>query len=172
MDWTPEELQAIVDEHALVLFMKGTPDQAQCGFSNRAAQVLQALGEPFAAVNILTDPRAIPSVCTWSDFPTMPQVFVHGELIGGSDIALEMLNDGSLREMYDAKRVLKFGIQILKLNVHNRTSENFHRIDSPKAPSNASFRRVLFLSPSGCGFVGSTPCPRKIADFPFSFSMS
>ena len=94
MDWTPEELQAIVDEHALVLFMKGTPDQAQCGFSNRAAQVMQALGEPFAAVNILTDPRAIPSVCTWSDFPTMPQVFVHGELIGGSDIALEMLNDG------------------------------------------------------------------------------
>ena len=54
MDWTPEELQAIVDEHAL-LFMKGTPDQAQCGFSNRAAQVLQALGEPFPAVNILTD---------------------------------------------------------------------------------------------------------------------
>ena len=48
MDWTPEELQAIVDEHALVLFMKGTPDQAQCGFSNRAAQVMQALGEPFA----------------------------------------------------------------------------------------------------------------------------
>ena len=46
MDWTPEELQAIVDEHALVLFMKGTPNQAQCGFSNRAAQVLQTLGEP------------------------------------------------------------------------------------------------------------------------------
>ena len=102
MDWTPDELQAIVDEHALVLFMKGTPDQAQCGFSNRASQVMQALGEPFAAVNILSDPRAIPSVCTWSDFPTMPQIFVHGELIGGSDIALEMLNDGSLRERFDA----------------------------------------------------------------------
>ena len=102
MDWTPEELQAIVDEHPLVLFMKGEPGAAQCGFSNRAAQVLQSLGEPFASVNILTDPRAIPSVCAWSDFPTMPQVFVHGELIGGSDIALEMLNDGSLREMFDA----------------------------------------------------------------------
>ena len=81
MDWTPEELQAIVDEHPLVLFMKGEPGAAQCGFSNRAAQVLQSLGEPFASVNILTDPRAIPSVCAWSDFPTMPQVFVHGELI-------------------------------------------------------------------------------------------
>ncbi len=114
MDWTPEELQAIVDEHALVLFMKGTPDQAQCGFSNRAAQVMQALGEPFAAVNILTDPRAIPSVCTWSDFPTMPQVFVHGELIGGSDIALEMLNDGSLREMFDAGISQTFSSYIIK----------------------------------------------------------
>ena len=102
MDWTPEELQAIVDEHALVLFMKGTPDQPQCGFSNRAAQVMKSLAEPFAAVNILTDPRAIPSVCTWSDFPTMPQVYVHGELIGGSDIALEMMNDGSLKEMFEA----------------------------------------------------------------------
>ncbi|MGB1827172.1 MAG: monothiol glutaredoxin, Grx4 family, partial [Candidatus Poseidoniaceae archaeon] len=49
MDWTPEELQAIVDEHPLVLFMKGEPGAAQCGFSNRAAQVLQSLGEPFAS---------------------------------------------------------------------------------------------------------------------------
>jgi len=52
MDWTPEELQAIVDEHALVLFMKGSPEMAQCGFSNRAAQVLQSLGEPFASVDV------------------------------------------------------------------------------------------------------------------------
>ncbi len=104
MNWTPEELQAIVDEHALVLFMKGTPNEPQCGFSNRAAQAMQSFGEPFAAVNILTDPRAIPSVCAWSDFPTMPQVFVQGELIGGSDIVLEMLQDGSLQEMFDAGR--------------------------------------------------------------------
>lgn len=104
MNWTPEELQAIVDEHALVLFMKGTPNEPQCGFSNRAAQAMQSFGEPFAAVNILTDPRAIPSICAWSDFPTMPQVFVQGELIGGSDIVLEMLQDGSLQEMFDAGR--------------------------------------------------------------------
>jgi monothiol glutaredoxin len=104
VDWTPEELQSIVDEHALVLFMKGEPNAPQCGFSNRAAQVLQTLGEPFASLNILSDPRAIPSVCAWSDFPTMPQIFVNGELIGGSDIVLEMLEDGSLREMFDAGR--------------------------------------------------------------------
>jgi monothiol glutaredoxin len=104
MNWTNEELQAIVDEHALVLFMKGTPNQPQCGFSNRAAQVMQQFGEPFAAVDILSDQRAIPSVCAWSDFPTMPQIFVQGELIGGSDIVLEMLQDGSLQEMFDAGR--------------------------------------------------------------------
>ena len=104
MNWTPEELQAIVNEHSLVLFMKGTPNEPQCGFSNRAAQAMQSFGEPFAAVNILTDPRAIPSVCAWSDFPTMPQIYVQGELIGGSDIVLEMLQDGSLQEMFDAGR--------------------------------------------------------------------
>ena len=104
MDWTDAELQKIVDDHSIVLFMKGTPGEPQCGFSNRAAQVLQQLGEEFAAVNVLSDRRAIPSICTWSDFPTMPQVYIHGELIGGSDIALEMLQDGSLREMFDAGR--------------------------------------------------------------------
>ncbi len=103
-NWTPEELQAIVDEHAIVLFMKGEPGAPQCGFSNRAAQVLQAFGEPFASVDVLSDRRAIPSICAWSDFPTMPQIFVQGELIGGSDIVMEMYEDGSLREMFDAGR--------------------------------------------------------------------
>lgn len=104
MEWTGEEIQQIVNEHALVLFMKGTPSNAQCGFSNRAAQVLEAFGEPFASVNILSDPRAIPAVCEWSDFPTMPQIYVHGELIGGSDIVMDMYQDGSLKEMFDAGR--------------------------------------------------------------------
>jgi monothiol glutaredoxin len=104
MNWTPEELQSLVTDHPIVLFMKGSPNEPQCGFSNRAAQVLQQLGEEFASVDVLSDRLAIPSICAWSDFPTMPQIYVHGELIGGSDIALEMLQDGSLREMYDAGR--------------------------------------------------------------------
>ena len=104
MNWSPEELQSLVTDHPIVLFMKGSPNEPQCGFSNRAAQVLQQLGEEFASVNVLSDRLAIPSICAWSDFPTMPQIFVHGELIGGSDIALEMLQDGSLREMFDAGR--------------------------------------------------------------------
>ncbi|RPG73407.1 MAG: monothiol glutaredoxin, Grx4 family, partial [Euryarchaeota archaeon TMED141] len=77
-NWTPDELQAIVDEHALVLFMKGEPGAPQCGFSNRAAQALQAFGEPFASVNILSDRRAIPAVCGWAGFPPRPPIFFPG----------------------------------------------------------------------------------------------
>ena len=98
-NWTPDELEALVNEHRIVLFMKGTPDEPRCGFSNRAAMVLNQLGEPFASVNVRADNRAIPSVCTWADFPTMPQIYVHGELIGGSDIALEMFQSGELQQM-------------------------------------------------------------------------
>ena len=86
MDWTPEELQQIVDDHPIVLFMKGSPNEPRCGFSNRAAQVVSQFASEvetnFASVDVLSDRRAIPSVCAWSDFPTMPQVFIHGELIG------------------------------------------------------------------------------------------
>ena len=98
-NWTPDEIAEIVNNNRLVLFMKGTPEMPQCGFSNRAAQVLRALEQPVVSVIVLSDPRAIPSVCEWADFPTMPQVYVHGELIGGSDIALEMYESGELQEM-------------------------------------------------------------------------
>ncbi|MFQ3343918.1 MAG: Grx4 family monothiol glutaredoxin [Candidatus Poseidoniales archaeon] len=101
-NWTPEELQEIVDNNNIVLFMKGTPEEPRCGFSNRAASVLNELGQPFVSVNILTDPRAIPSVCAWADFPTMPQIYINGELIGGSDIALEMYESGELQQMISA----------------------------------------------------------------------
>ena len=98
-NWTPDEIAEIVNNNRLVLFMKGTPEMTQCGFSNRAAQVLKALEQPFVSVNVLSDPRAIPNVCEWADFPTMPQVYVHGELIGGSDFALDMYESGELQEM-------------------------------------------------------------------------
>jgi len=98
-NWTAEELQEIVDGNRLVLFMKGTPEQPQCGFSARAAMVYQQLEIPFVSVNILSDPRAIPAVCEWSDWPTMPQCYIDGELIGGSDIAFEMFESGELLEM-------------------------------------------------------------------------
>ncbi len=101
---TPErkaEIDALLAAHDLVLFMKGTPDAPQCGFSNRAAQVLTALGHPFHAVNIFEgDPmQNIQEMAEYAQFPTMPQVWVKGELIGGSDIALEMFENGELAEM-------------------------------------------------------------------------
>ena len=108
-NWTPSELQEIVDGNDLVIFMKGTPEQPQCGFSSRGAKIVSAFArevglEQFACVNVLSDSRARTALKEWSDFPTIPQVFVHGELIGGSDIVLEMFQDGSLLEMYEAGR--------------------------------------------------------------------
>ena len=84
--------------------MKGTPDQPQCGFSARGAQVISMLAnelgmETFASVNVLSDPRARSALKEWSDFPTIPQVFINGELIGGSDIALELYESGDLQNM-------------------------------------------------------------------------
>ena len=86
-NWTPEELQEIVENNQIVLFMKGTPEQPRCGFSNRAAMVLGQLEEKWASVNVLSDPRAIPSICAWSDFPTMPQIFINVDLRVGSIVA-------------------------------------------------------------------------------------
>ncbi len=102
---TPEQKQEwdeLIAQNDLVLFMKGTPEQPQCGFSARAAAVLQHLDKPFAHVNVFgtDDPmRTIQAVAEWAQFPTLPQVWVKGELIGGSDIALEMLESGELAEM-------------------------------------------------------------------------
>lgn len=101
---TPElkaEWDALIENNDIVLFMKGTPEQPQCGFSMRAAQALQQLGHPFHAVNMFAgDPyRNIPAIAEYAQFPTLPQVWVKGELIGGSDIAMEMLESGELAEM-------------------------------------------------------------------------
>ena len=95
-----------INNNDVCLFMKGTPDQPQCGFSNRGAQVVNMLTkelgiETFASVNVLSDPRARPALKEWSDFPTIPQIFINGELIGGSDIALEMFQSGELQSMFD-----------------------------------------------------------------------
>lgn len=104
---TPElrkELDALVRDNDLVLFMKGEPDAPECGFSMRAAQVYQATERPFKAVNVFAraDPMAfIHALAEWADWPTLPQCWVKGELIGGSDIALEMFESGELKKMLD-----------------------------------------------------------------------
>jgi monothiol glutaredoxin len=89
--------QAIAD-NPVILFMKGTPDAPACGFSARTAGALQALGSPFAAVDILPDPRIRQELSALSNWPTIPQLFVNGELIGGCDIVTEMYESGELAQ--------------------------------------------------------------------------
>jgi monothiol glutaredoxin len=87
-----------IDENEVILFMKGTPDQPRCGFSARTVAALQAVGTPFAAVDILPDPRIRQELSALSNWPTIPQLFVKGELVGGCDIVTEMYETGELAE--------------------------------------------------------------------------
>jgi monothiol glutaredoxin len=90
--------EAIAD-NPVILFMKGNPDRPACGFSARTVAALQALGAPFAAVDILPDPRIRQELSALSDWPTIPQLFVNGELVGGCDIVTEMYESGELAEV-------------------------------------------------------------------------
>ncbi len=96
--WTPEDIKKTVTDNKLLIFAKGTKEQPMCGFSHRAIQIMQSIGEPFEVVNIFEDPSIRPALVEFSGWPTTPQVFVGGELIGGSDIALEMYNSGELQK--------------------------------------------------------------------------
>jgi monothiol glutaredoxin len=87
-----------IAEHKVILFMKGTPEAPACGFSARTVAVLQSLETPFAAVDILPDPRIRQELSAISNWPTVPQLFVDGELIGGCDIVTEMYESGELAE--------------------------------------------------------------------------
>jgi monothiol glutaredoxin len=93
-----DAIQEAIDEHAVILFMKGTPEQPACGFSARTVAALQAMGTPFAAVDILPDPRIREELSAISNWPTIPQLFVGGDLIGGCDIVTEMFESGELAQ--------------------------------------------------------------------------
>jgi monothiol glutaredoxin len=89
-----------VTSHPVVLYMKGTPQFPQCGFSARAAQVLQACGvQDFLAVNVLMDPEIFENLKHYANWPTFPQLYVNGELIGGSDIMIEMYQKGEIQKL-------------------------------------------------------------------------
>ncbi len=87
-----------IEEHRVILFMKGTPEAPACGFSARTVAMLQALETPFAAVDVLPDPRIRQELSALSDWPTVPQLFVNGELVGGCDIVTEMYESGELAQ--------------------------------------------------------------------------
>jgi monothiol glutaredoxin len=98
-----DEIQKAIDENPVILFMKGTPEQPMCGFSARTVAILQSLGKPFAAVNVLPDPRIRQELSALSNWPTIPQLFVDGELIGGCDIVSEMYESGELQQALGAE---------------------------------------------------------------------
>ena len=94
-----EFIQQAIDENEVMLFMKGTPDQPACGFSMRSSAALNALGVRYAALDILPDPRIRQELSALSNWPTIPQLFVKGKLVGGCDIMLEMYETGELAEL-------------------------------------------------------------------------
>ena len=91
-------IQQAIDENPVMLFMKGTPDEPACGFSARTAAVLNTMGRQYAALDILPDPRIRQELSGLSNWPTIPQLFVDGKLVGGHDIVMEMYEDGSLAD--------------------------------------------------------------------------
>jgi len=94
-----ERIKQQVEGNPVVIFMKGTPEMPQCGFSSRASQALTACGVPYAHVNVLADPEIFENLPRYANWPTFPQVYVNGELIGGCDITLEMFQKGELQKL-------------------------------------------------------------------------
>ncbi|MGH3104880.1 MAG: glutaredoxin family protein [Gaiellaceae bacterium] len=95
------KIQDVIENEPVALFMKGTPSFVMCGNSHRALEALRALGAPVTAVDILPDPKIRQELSALSGWPTIPQVFVRGELIGGADIVEELAGTGELRQKLD-----------------------------------------------------------------------
>jgi monothiol glutaredoxin len=97
-----EQIQSEVAANKVFLYMKGTPEAPACGFSMRVVQILEHLGVQYGSRNILEDPRVRVVLSGWSDWPTIPQLFVDGSLVGGCDIVTELYQDGELQKMVPA----------------------------------------------------------------------
>jgi monothiol glutaredoxin len=93
----------IVKSNEIVLFMKGTPLFPQCGFSSRSVAILDRLGAKYETVDVLQDPEVRTGIKEYSDWPTVPQLYVKGEFVGGSDIMMEMFESGELQELLGAQ---------------------------------------------------------------------
>ena len=102
-------IEEIVQGNDVVLFMKGSALFPQCGFSSRAVAILDHLGVPFETVDVLQDPEVRQGIKQYSDWPTVPQLYVKGEFVGGSDIMMEMYEAGELQQLLAEKDVAKAG---------------------------------------------------------------
>jgi monothiol glutaredoxin len=96
-----ERIKQQVESNPVVIYMKGTPEIPRCGFSQRASQALAATGLPFAYVNVLEDPEIYDNLPRYGDWPTFPQIYINGELIGGCDITLELYQNGDLHKLME-----------------------------------------------------------------------
>ncbi|WP_353931380.1 Grx4 family monothiol glutaredoxin [Okeanomitos corallinicola TIOX110] len=93
-----ERIEKLIKENKIMVFMKGTKLMPQCGFSNNVVQILNALGVPFETINVLDDNEIRQGIKEYSNWPTIPQVYINGEFLGGSDILIEMYQKGELQE--------------------------------------------------------------------------
>ncbi len=93
-----DRIKTQVENNPIIIYMKGTPQFPQCGFSSRAAAALQDCGQKFAYVNVLADPEIFENLPRYADWPTFPQIYINGELVGGCDIVLEMHASGELQK--------------------------------------------------------------------------
>ena len=97
-----DQIQSEVTGNKVFLYMKGTPEMPRCGFSNQVVQILNHIGVEYGARDILVDPRIRQVLSGWSDWPTIPQLFVDGKLVGGCDIVTEMFQEGELQPLVGA----------------------------------------------------------------------
>ncbi len=98
-----DQISQMIDDNNILLFMKGNPHQPRCGFSGRVVEILKQYKIEFSYLDILEDPQVRAELPTISDWPTFPQLFVRGELVGGCDIVTEMHNTGELQEVFEPK---------------------------------------------------------------------
>ena len=99
---TNDRIASLVNSNDILLFMKGTPLFPQCGFSSRAIAILDHLGAPYETVDVLADQEIRQGIKAFSDWPTIPQLYVKGEFVGGSDIMMEMFESGELKQLVSA----------------------------------------------------------------------
>jgi monothiol glutaredoxin len=101
---TPEvktKIEQLLDQNKILVFMKGSKLMPQCGFSNNVVQILNTLGVPYETVDILADPEIRQGIKEYSNWPTIPQIYLNGEFVGGSDIAIELYQNGELQQMVE-----------------------------------------------------------------------
>lgn len=96
-----ERIDQLVQNHKILVFMKGSKLMPQCGFSNNVVQILNTLGVPYETVDVLADPEIRQGIKEYSNWPTIPQVYINGEFVGGSDIAIELYQSGELQQMVE-----------------------------------------------------------------------